>query len=385
MKIPIMIRRSVVLALALFAVASSLRVDFFAQSVAPTTLKLPLKEGSIRFAVIGDTGRGNSGQNEVGAQMAAVHKEFPFNLVIMLGDNIYGADTPADMERKFGSPYKPLLDKGVEFRAAIGNHDSPNQRFYKPFNMGGERYYTFHPPKNADGKSDVSVRFFALDTNYLDKVEIDWLEKELGSSVSPWKIAFFHHPLYSSGRTHGSALETRAILEPLFVKYGMSVAFSGHDHFYERIKPQKGGIGYWVSGAGGSLRKNDIRVGSALTAKGFDTDYHFMIVEIAGDELFFQTISRRGATIDSGVFRRPGAAAPEAVATPSEAPVLLVPVPVPAAVPAVSPAVPAVSPAVPAVSPAAPAVSPAVPAVSRTVRPTPRARRAQPSPTPRPR
>jgi hypothetical protein len=306
--------------------------------LAPTTLKLPLKDGSIRFAVIGDTGRGNRGQIEIGKQMEAVHREFPFNLVIMLGDNIYGSDTPADMVRKFSGPYKALLDQGVEFRAAIGNHDNPNQRFYKLFNMGGERYYTFHPPKNPDGKEQVAVRFYALDTNYLEKVQVDWLEKELASSISPWKIAFFHHPLYSSGKTHGSALETRALLEPLFVKYGMSAAFSGHDHFYERIKPQKGGIAYWVSGAGGSLRKNDIRSGSALTAKAFDTDYHFMIVEIAGDELFFQTISRRGATIDSGVVRRPGATEPVAAPTPKEAPVLLVPAAVPASVPAVTPA-----------------------------------------------
>ena len=54
-------------------------------------------------------------------------------------------------------PYKLLIDAGVEFRACLGNHDNPNQRFYKPFNMGGERYYTFHPPKNSDGKSDVRV------------------------------------------------------------------------------------------------------------------------------------------------------------------------------------------------------------------------------------
>jgi len=321
------------------------------QAQPATTLKLPLKDGSIRFAVIGDTGRGNSGQIAIGAQMAAVHREFPFNLVIMLGDNIYGADSPADMDRKFASPYKALLDKGVEFRAAIGNHDNPNQRFYKPFNMGGERYYTFHPPKNADGKAEVAVRFFALDTTYLEKIQIDWFEKELASSVSPWKIAFFHHPLYSSGRTHGSALETRAILEPLFLKYGVSASFSGHDHFYERIRPQKGGIGYWVSGAGGSLRKNDIRVGSALTAKGFDDDYHFMIIEIAGDDMYYQAISRRGATIDSGVFHRPGAIVAAVVPTPSPAAVILVPVPVPAAVPAVSPPAPKASPS-PSASPA---------------------------------
>ena len=150
------------------------------------------------------------------------------------------------------------------------------------------------------------MRFFALDTDYLDKPQLDWLEKELSSSSSDWKIAFFHHPLYSSGRTHGSALESRAVLEPLFVKYGVSAAFSGHDHIYERIKPQKGGIVYWVSGAGGSLRKGDIRA-TDMTAKGFDRDYHFMIVEITGDDLYFQAISRTGATIDSGVVHRPGA------------------------------------------------------------------------------
>lgn len=333
-------RAAFVLILAASTLAGPHPSDPSPQAQPPTTLKLPLKDGSIRFAVIGDTGRGNSGQIAIGAQMAAVHREFPFNLVIMLGDNIYGADSPDDMDRKFASPYKALLDKGVVFRATLGNHDNPNQRFYKPFNMGGERYYTFHAPANEDGKSAAVVRFFVLDTNYLEKVQTDWFEKELASSASRWKIAFFHHPLYSSGRTHGSALETRAILEPLFVKYGVSASFSGHDHFYERILPQKGGIGYWVSGAGGSLRKNDIRVGSSLTAKGFDDDYHFMIVEIAGDEMYYQAISRRGATIDSGVFRRPGATAVVVAPTPTPDPVVLVPVPVPAAVPAVSPAAP---------------------------------------------
>ncbi len=381
-------RSAIFLVLAAGALAGPHLADPSPQAQKPTALKLPLKDGSIRFAVIGDTGRANSGQIEVGAQMAAVQREFPFNLVIMLGDNIYGTDSPADMDAKFASPYKALLDRGVEFRAAIGNHDNPNQRFYKLFNMGGERYYTFHPPKNADGKGEVAVRFYALDTNYLEKVQTDWLEKELASSVSPWKIAFFHHPLYSSGKTHGSALETRAILEPLFIKYGMSAAFSGHDHFYERILPQKGGIGYWVSGAGGSLRKGDVRVGSALTAKAFDTDYSFMIIEIAGDDMYFQAISRRGETIDSGVFHRPGAKAPEVAATPSPAPVLIVPAPVPAAVPAVSPAAPAGTPrALPSPSASPTGKASPSPAAKASRSPTGKASRSptgKPSPSPSP-
>lgn len=300
-----------------------------AQAPVASTLTLPRKDGSVRFGVMGDTGRGTREQYEVAKQMVAFHSQFPFDFVIMLGDNIYGSDAPADMANKFATPYKPLLDAGVEFHASLGNHDNPNQRFYKLFNMGDQSYYSFRP-KGAVGNGEGSVRFFALDTTYLDKPQLDWLDGQLAACDSEWRIAFFHHPLYSSGGTHGSALESRAVLEPLFVKYGVSAVFSGHDHFYERIKPQKGGIVYWVSGAGGSLRKGDIRA-TNMTAKGFDSDYHFMIVEIAGDNLYFQAISRTGATIDSGVVHRPGAPAAGASTAPS-------PAPVPVAPAAVSPA-----------------------------------------------
>jgi len=258
----------------------------------------------------------------------AFHDEFPFDFVIMMGDNIIGADTPVEMADKFETPYKPLLDAGVEFRAALGNHDNPNQRFYAPFNMGGERYYTFRASKGGVSKlTEGGVRFFALDTGYLDKPQLEWLEKELSISSSDWKIAFFHHPLYSSGNAHGSSLEARAVLEPLFVRYGVSAAFAGHDHLYERIKPQKGGIVHWVSGAGGRLRKGNLRA-TDMTAKGFDRDYHFMIVEITGDDLFFQAISRTGETIDSGVVRRPGAPAAAASTAPA-APLSLAGTPLP--------------------------------------------------------
>jgi predicted MPP superfamily phosphohydrolase len=258
-------------------------------------LRLPLKSGSLKFAVIGDTGTASREQNDVGRQMMAYHAKFPFELVLMAGDNIYGSDSPADFVNKFEAPYKALLDAGVKFYAALGNHDNPTQRFYKPFNMGGQRFYSFKPQQG--------IRFFALDTNYLDKPELDWLEAELSKSGSEWKICFFHHPLYSSGRTHGSSLDLRAKLEPLFTHYGVNVVFSGHDHVYERIKPQKG-IYYFVSGSGGSLRKGDLRRAD-FTETGFDQDFHFMLVEIAGEELHFQAVTRTGQVIDSGMFARP--------------------------------------------------------------------------------
>ena len=72
----------------------------------------------------------------------------------------------------------------------------------------------------------------------------------------------------------------------------MSVVLTGHDHFYERVKPQKG-IVYFVVGSGGQLRKGNIDRESGITAKGFDTDLAFMAAEIAGDEMSFNVISRR--------------------------------------------------------------------------------------------
>ena len=259
---------------------------------------LPIKEGSLKVAVLGDTGTGGKSQYQTAAELVEYHKKFPFTIALMLGDNMYGTDSPRDYVAKFEKPYKALLDAGVKFYASLGNHDNPNQRFYKLFNMGGEQYYTFKPQEG--------VRFFALDSNYLDPTQLTWLEKELAASGSDWKICFFHHPLYSSGDKHGPALEKRQALEPLFVKHGVSVVFSGHEHFYERIKPQQG-IYYFTTGGAAKLRPG--KNVSELTAKGFDDDYHFMLMEIVGDELYFQTISRPGRTVDSGKITRPGAQA----------------------------------------------------------------------------
>jgi predicted MPP superfamily phosphohydrolase len=257
---------------------------------------LPMKDGSVRLVVIGDAGTGGSAQQRVAEQIVAARARFPFDFALMLGDNLYGDEDAGDYEKKFERPYKPLLDAGVKFYAALGNHDDPSQRFYKLFNMNGERFYSFKPPKGGN------VRFFALDSNYMSTEQLAWLEKELAASGSEWKVCFFHHPIYSSGDRHGADEMLRTQLEPLFVKYGVSVVFTGHEHFYERIKPQQG-ITYIISGSAAKLRKGDIQK-SDITAKGYDTGYAFVLAEIAGDEMFFHTLDEHGRTVDSGVIQR---------------------------------------------------------------------------------
>jgi predicted MPP superfamily phosphohydrolase len=259
-------------------------------------LPLPNKPDSLHFAVIGDNGTGDKPEYEIGEQMAAWYARFPFPLVLMMGDNIYGSDRPQDFVAKFEAPYKVLLEKGVKFYASLGNHDSREQRYYKLFNMDGKLYYTFKAPKEG-------VRFFALETTYMDPDQLTWVEDELKKSTEKWKIVFFHHPLYSSGRTHGSQLKLRAVLEPLFIKYGVSVVLNGHDHTYERITPQNG-IQYFVEGSSGQLRGGDLRKPSPLTAFGNDTENTFMLMEVDGDNLTFNAITKKGTVIDSGVIVR---------------------------------------------------------------------------------
>jgi predicted phosphodiesterase len=265
-----------------------------AQQVPDTPL--PNRPDSLKFAVLGDFGDGSDEQYALAAEMARVRQRFPYEFVITVGDNIYGSERPQDFARKFEVPYKPLLDAGVKFYATLGNHDSREQRYYKLFNMDGELFYTFKPDTQ-------NVRFFALESTYLEPEQVQWLQKELEGSREDWKIPFFHHPPYSSGGRHGSHVRHREVLEPLFVKHNVSVVFTGHDHIYERVKPQQG-IVYFVAGSGGKLRAGGIDRSTGLTAVANASERVFVICEISGDELFFNAISQSGRVIDSGIITR---------------------------------------------------------------------------------
>jgi predicted phosphodiesterase len=266
-------------------------------------LALPNKRGSVKFAVIGDSGRGDQAQHDVAAQMVSWRQRFTYDFVLMLGDNIYDSHTPADYVSRFEEPYHPLLDAGVKFYAALGNHDEPASIHYDKFNMGGQRYYSFRRAEmSVEGIAGAGVRFFALDSRTLDAEQLEWLRTALKESASRWKIVYLHHPIYTSGRYGSGARTLRAALEPVLVEGDADVVLAGHEHFYERVVPQRG-ILYFISGAAGSLRRGDIRQ-SSLTARGFDTDYSFMLMEASGDELHFQAISRAGETVDAGTITK---------------------------------------------------------------------------------
>lgn len=274
----------------IYGQTNALRNNGNSRADAPS-LTLPNKDGSVRFLVIGDTGTGSRQQLELAKVMMRYRQAFPYEFVLMVGDNMYGSEQAADYKNKFENVYRPLLDQKVKFYAALGNHDESNQRFYEFFNMEGQEYYQFK-------KGNVS--FYSLNSNYMDKKQVDWVTQKLASDTATWKITFFHHPPYSSGGKHGSDTKLRQVVEPIFLKHGVDVVFTGHEHFYERIKPQHG-IYYFISGSGGKLRQGDVKEGSPLTDKAYDRDMSFMLIEVNDNQMHFQVVSRKGETVDSGI------------------------------------------------------------------------------------
>jgi 3',5'-cyclic AMP phosphodiesterase CpdA len=168
--------------------------------------------------------------------------------------------------------------------------------------MDGDRYYTFGPPGDLAARLVTGAQFFAIDSTWLDPGQLLWLRDQLSRSNARWKIAFLHHPIYTTGRYAAASRGHRWALEPLFADGGVHVVFSGHEHIYQRSVVQRG-VQYFVSGGAGSLREGD-GAQSGPIARTYSEDYHFMLIEIDGDDLHFQAISRRGLTIDAGRLTR---------------------------------------------------------------------------------
>ncbi len=254
----------------------------------------------LRFAVLGDWGSGYKEETELAKKMFETYQQKPFEFILTVGDNIYPNGHAKYFAPKFEKPFEDLIKAKVPFYATLGNHDVEEGREaqinYPLFNMNGENYYKL-------SKGNGLVDFFMLDSTDFDYEQQSWLEQSLKDSTAHWKIALFHHPLYSSGLKHGSQDKIKQIAEPIFVRHGVKVVFSGHDHFYERMHLQKG-IQYFVTGGGGKLRKGGLDMKSSMRAASYDVDNHFMIVEIDETETLFKAISRKGQIADEGAIKK---------------------------------------------------------------------------------
>jgi acid phosphatase type 7 len=248
----------------------------------------------VRFLAFGDSGGGGNDQHELRDQMF----DFPYDLIVHTGDIAYDSGTISEFEDNVFAVYDEIF-RNVPFFPAAGNHEyktNGGRPFRDVFALpgdSGEKWYSF---------DWGHVHFVALDTEADYATQARWLDEDLAANQLPWKIVYLHRPPYSSG-DHGSDTRLRNILEPVLVKHGVQLVLSGHDHHYERMKPQKG-VAHVLTGGGGRGTRS---VGVSSFTAFSDEVIHFVYAEVGADELVLHAIDGTGVEFDSMVVPRQAA------------------------------------------------------------------------------
>jgi hypothetical protein len=259
------------------------------------TAPAPGSGATVRFLAFGDSGGGGSDQMALRDQMATV----PFDFIIHTGDIAYENGTRAELEQNFFKPYADYLKYFPVFPAS-GNHEYSSEdaapfreAFVLPENGapgGTERWYSFNWG---------DVHFVALDTERSGPVQAAWLDADLTANTLPWTIVYWHKPPFSSGE-HGNDGGAQTYFVPLMEKHHVPLVLNGHDHDYERTKPQNGVV-YVVTGGGG----RGVRpVGASGFTAFSDAVIHFVYVTVSGNELALHAIDGLGDEFDSLVIHR---------------------------------------------------------------------------------
>ena len=200
--------------------------------------------GPVRFTATGDFGGATAAEVEVVNLM----KQQDPDLFITLGDNTYERGTLAEMDQNIFPQYADFLDShGVIW--VLGNHDYTTQQ-------GTPSIENFFMPDRNYSFDAGEAHFIVLEGDgshgYAPgQRDYEFLQSDLAAhATARWKFVFFHYPAYSCGM-HGSTPYVDQYWVPLFDQYHVDAVFNGHDHDYERIRPDAAGVHYFVAGIGG--------------------------------------------------------------------------------------------------------------------------------------
>jgi len=256
---------------------------------------------TMSWITLGDTGSAMSSQFQIAARMGELTAKRPVDAIIIVGDVVYERGDVATLgEARFKKPYKALMDKGIPFWTALGNHDvvgGHGPEAIKYYGMPGRYYHKAYG--NYEGKPLVD--FYILDSNTFanDAPQKEWLTKGLEASKARWKIVAAHHPIYSSGE-HGMNYGLQKTLEPLLTKYKVSAYLAGHDHDYERFKLIKGVFHVVTGGGGASLRGFDKIVPNSLVRHSIN---HYLYFTASPTQITMEAIDKTGKKFDSVVLK----------------------------------------------------------------------------------
>jgi 3',5'-cyclic AMP phosphodiesterase CpdA len=190
---------------------------------------------------------------DTAATVAAGLAQDPRAVVLALGDLTY----PRGAAKEFTDCYAPTWGRFKNRTwPAPGNHE-----YYTP---GAKPYFAYWGARAGRGYYSFELgtwHVISLDSNLAPAAhaaQLDWLRADLAAHPAHCTLAYWHHPLYSSGG-HGSVPKMRDAWKLLY-DAGAELVLSGHDHDYERFAPQDAdgrldparGIRQFVVGTGGA-------------------------------------------------------------------------------------------------------------------------------------
>ena len=194
-----------------------------------------------------------SGASDTAALVAAGLAADRGAVVLTLGDHTY----PRGAAREFADCYDPTWGRFKDRTwPTPGNHEY--------YTRGAAPYFAYFGARAGRGHYALDLgswRVISLDSNLAPPAhaaQLDWLRAELRDHARRCTLAFWHHPLYSSGG-HGSVPKMKDAWALLHAA-GAELVLSGHDHDYERFAPQDaegkldqaGGMRQFVVGTGGA-------------------------------------------------------------------------------------------------------------------------------------
>lgn len=282
-------------------------------------------KAELNVIAVGDTGKGNSGQFQVGQAMARECRQLQCDFALLLGDNIYdvGLSSPSDpqMIEKFEKPYAEFPQP---FYVALGNHDygklanewqrgdyqieysKKNPKYVLP-----SHYYAFV-------KNDVL--FIVLDTSryFHDKdsqQQTEFVKKQISESKAKWKVVVAHHPFISNGK-HGNAGHYDGVPFPPYsgsvIKKlvenelcgKIDIYISGHDHNLQTLQGRDkcSSTLFVVSGTGAS---GDDKLNGRNSTLFQSSELGFSSLSFLADRILVRHHGLDGRMLHSHVYKKP--------------------------------------------------------------------------------
>ncbi|MBV1853899.1 metallophosphoesterase family protein [Catellatospora tritici] len=176
--------------------------------------------------------------------------------VFTLGDNAYDSGTAKQFDKLYGPTWGRHKSRT---RPAPGNHD-----YRTP---GATGYYDYFgavagPPGLGYYSFDLGTWHIVSLNSNVDmtpgSAQERWLRADLAASGRHCTLAYWHHPLFTSGANHAPDTATLPLYQALYDS-GAEVVVAGHNHQYERFAPmdptgkvdQARGLRTFVVGTGG--------------------------------------------------------------------------------------------------------------------------------------